>query len=193
MKKSKKNLSNRKLIYSLLIVVLILVVCVGFYFYRRNKENTADQQGEKDAKTTSLAPTAQEDFTDGDKRTIQETNKDKGDATVSDNQGSITKITNPSEWMTSSSHEITLYSPAQNQIVRNGDYISGESSLNIVSFRIIDDISGVISTGQLSVVKGKFSGTISFSTTASSGRLDIYGTRDDGGEFSNVEVPVRFK
>lgn len=186
----QKNKLNLKLFAPLIVGGFLLIAVAGYFiFIKEDKKETVNN----DIRTTSTAPTAQENFNGGDERIVKEVNKDKGDAVVSDNQGSVPEIPAQSEWITSNSGEITLYSPTQTQIIKNGDYISGESSLPIVSFRIIDDISGVISTGQLSVVNGKFSGNISFSTTASAGRLDIYGTRDDGSEFSNVEVPVRFR
>lgn len=180
----------------ILVIGIVVVLAVIFFVFNRSKQSNNTELGidqDANAKTTSTSPTAQEGYTDGNDRPIQETNREKGDAVISDNQGSISQIPEESSWTTSSTGQITLYSPSKNQLIKNGGSISGQSSLSAVSFRIIDDVSGEISTGQLSVVNGKFSGIISFSTTASEGRLDIFGTKSDGGEFSNVEVPVRFK
>jgi hypothetical protein len=185
---SNQKKSNKKL-YIGLVSALIILLIIGYFVYGKNNSPVVYNE----EKTTSTAETAQSDFTGGNERPVQEANKDKGDAIVSDNSGSISVVPDESNWTTSASKEITLYSPSQNQLIKNGDSISGESTLSVVSFRIIDDISGVIAMGELSVVNGKFSGDISFSTSAASGRLDIFGTRADGGEFSNIEVPVLFK
>jgi hypothetical protein len=43
------------------------------------------------------------------------------------------------------------------------------------------------------VVNGKFSGQITYTTNATAGRIDIFASRADGSEYSNIEIPVRFK
>ncbi len=187
---SNQKKSQKKLLIISLLVGLIIIVLVGFFAYQSSNDDTGL---DSDAKTTSSAETAQSSFSDGNERPIQEANQDKGEAVITDNSGSIAEVPDESTWVSSSTGQITLYSPSENQLIINGNEISGESSLSSVNFRIIDDISGVISTGQISVVNGKFSGNMQFSTSASSGRLDIYATRDDGSEFSNIEVPVLFK
>lgn len=189
--KNKKSKSNKKLLYIVVSVILlaILAFVVYFQFYKDKNSNNSE---ELDAKTTSLAPTAQENFTDGDDREVGEA-RDRGEAKVIDNQGSIDNTPDESSWTSSSTGEITLYSPSDNQRLENGSLISGETTLSDVYFRIIDNVSGVISEGKLSVVSGKFSGNVSFSTSATEGRLDVYSTRSDGAEFSNIEIPVLFR
>lgn len=188
-KKNKKSLNINKKI--LLVVTLLLIVAIAVYFFI-NRSNKSELKIVTDAKTTSLAPTAQEDFTDGDDRAVGEA-QERGEATVTDSQGDIDKTPDESQWNSSSTGEITLYSPYKNEILKNDSVISGETTLSDVYFRIIDNVSGVISEGKLSVVSGKFSGRVNFSSTATEGRLDIYSTRSDGAEFSNIEVPVLFK
>ena len=190
--KNKKSKSNKKS-YILVAVVFLVILIILFWYLVITKDNKNNTSNNEEAKTTSLAPTADENFSTGNDRPEQGLNSDKGEAIISDNQGSIDNIPNESNWIKSATGEITLYSPSENQLIKNGDVISGESELSSVSFRIIDDLSGLISTGELAVVDNKFSGTISFSTTATAGRLDIYGSRSDGVEFSNIEVRVRFK
>ncbi len=196
-----KNSKNRKLSrkrnnkkVALTAFSLLFLGIVGFFVLNRYwLSKNPKPQSTQEAATTSTSPSAQDDYSDGDERQAQDENLDQGTATIKDNRGSISETPVQSKWTTSSTGQITLYSPNQNELLKNGDFITGESTLSVVSFRIIDDVSGVISTGQLSVIKGKFSGNISFSTSASTGRLDIYATKDDGAEFSNIEVPVRFK
>jgi hypothetical protein len=190
--KNKKSKSNKKIFFTTitLLMLVLLAFVVYFQFFKDKDSNNSE---ELEAKTTSLAPTADENFSAGNDRPEQGLNSDKGEAIISDNQGSIDNIPSESNWIKSATGEITLYSPSENQLIKNGDVISGESELSSVSFRIIDDLSGLISTGELAVVDNKFSGSISFSTTASAGRLDIFGSKTDGAEFSNIEVGVRFK
>ncbi len=188
MKKYKKN-NHSKLIYICLIAAILLSVA-GFFVYKRvNDKNSTTP----DAKTTSSAPSAQENFTTGDNRSPASNDSEKGSAVIVDNQGQQTTTPNQSQWTTSKTGEITVYEPAKSQVVAKGAVISGASSTSVVYYRIIDDVSGMITQGQFSVVNGKFSGTLSFNTTAANGRIDVYGADATGKEFGNVEVPIRFK
>jgi hypothetical protein len=114
-------------------------------------------------------------------------------ASVSDDNGVVLEIPDNSKWIPSDTGEIIVYSPTRNELLNSGDKISGESTLPYVNYRIIDDISGMISTGRLTVVNGKFSGTINYKTEASVGRLDIFGLNENDIEFSNVEIEVRLR
>jgi hypothetical protein len=143
------------------------------------------------SKTTSTAPTAQSDFTGGDNRTPQV--KDKTEATVTDNNGSVSSVPPASQWTNIPSGAITLYTPAKNGIINNGDTLAGKATVSSVSFRLIDDVSGVIAQGQLAVKSENYSGTFNFTTSASEGRLDVFNTKADGTEQNVIEVPVRFR
>ena len=145
------------------------------------------------AQTTSTTPTAQSDYSDGDQRAVGNTEpENKGNGIVEDKKGTTSSETDPSTWTTSSTKEIVVHSPSKNKTVTSGTEISGTSTLTKVNFRLIDEVSGEIAQGQISVVNGKFSGTLNFTTSASTGRLDFYGTKADGREFSNVEIPLKF-
>lgn len=190
---SKRGFGRKQL---LLFGALILIGGLVVLFLEKrqiidlySKEPTAVNPS--DAKTTSSAPTAQEDFTGGDERLIPENKKNEG--TVQDTGGTASNNVDDSLWTNSADNMITVYSPAKNALVTNGSVLSGESKLPKVYFRLIDDVSGVISRGSLNVVNGKFSGTFDFSTTGTNGRLDIFNSASDGVESSNVEIPVRFK
>lgn len=189
--KNKKSNTSKKTFYVVIAVILLAILLAVVYLQFYKDKNTINSE-ELDAKTTSLAPTAQENFTDGDDRVVGEA-QDRGEATVTDSQGDIDNIPDESLWTSSSTGEITLYSPSENQVLENDSLISGETTLDDVYFRIIDSVSGVISDGKLSVVSGKFSGKVNFSTAAAEGRLDIYSMRGDGSEFSNIEISVLFK
>lgn len=179
----------------LFIIIASLVLLVPFLFFITEKTSVTDIYNKPplstDAKTTSEAPTAQTDFTNGNDRPIVQNSKTEG--TVRDNNGNISSTPPESQWSKSVSGEITVYSPPKNSVLVSGGTLSGASTLSKVSYRLIDDVSGVISSGDISVVNGKFSGTFDFATSGSQGRLDIFSTNDTGKESNNVEIPIRFK
>lgn len=192
-----KNVESKKLKLAALTAVAALAAVLAFLefsgrthiFLNRDKASFQDT-----AKTTSTAPTAQEDFTGGDEREPGNTIRDnEGSGTIEDTGGEIDKNTNTSNPITSASGEISVYSPQENAIIQSGDKVSGTSELNQVSYRMVDSVSGVIATGRLEVVKGKFSGIVNFNTSAREGRIDIFGTKENLAEFSNVRIPVRFR
>ncbi len=185
--------NNKKKLLLAALVLLLLGGVIWLLLARDNVKFLNQTPGTKDdnAETTSDAPTAQSDFSEGDDRVIPDSTRDEG--TITDNQGQINETPNQSSWSLSKTGEIIVYSPYKNSLLRSGDKLTGTSSLSSVSFRLIDDTSGVIAQGQLSVVNGKFSGTFNFSSSAQEGRLDVFATRSDGVEYGNIEVPVRFK
>jgi hypothetical protein len=191
---NKKNFPYKRIILGASIIILavsamLLMEKTGVtdFFH---KETTGSNKTDK---TTSTVPSAQEDYSDGDEREPGNTVGDnEGSAGVSDSGGNTSADTDPSKWTASKTGEITVHTPIQNQSLVNNATLSGTSSLQKVSYRIIDNVSGVIGTGQLNVVNGKFSGNISFTTNATEGRLDIFGTRADESEFSNVEISIKF-
>lgn len=192
--------NKKRIVRTLLIVLIALVVMLAVLFilekqnvidiFKANTPSTSDQ----DAQTTSEAPSAQSDFSDGGVREpAAPTSNSAGSSVITDNNGNVSPSTVTSNPQTSRSGEISVYSPQPNTVLQKGQEVSGASSLSSISYRIIDDISGVIATGTLQVVNGRFSGSIGFDTNATQGRIDIYATRADGVEFSNIEIPVRFK
>lgn len=170
---------NKKLA---LISVIVLVIAGVAVFYALNR-----QQSNVDSSTP---PTAKSDFTSND-NTKQEnaTDSNNGTATVKDNGGQTSGV----QTVVAQSEFIKLFSPAKNSVVSTGTTIAGESSLEAVSYRINDNVTGQISYGQLQVKDGKFSGTITVNTQAREGQIDVFGTKDGGNEFSNISIPVRFK
>jgi hypothetical protein len=178
--------------------LLCCVVLVGGVLFILEKQHIINLYGKKnsanDPKTTSTVATAQDTFTDGNPREAGNTlSENKGSAVVSDTNGAINSNIDTSHPTVSKTGEISVFTPQSNALVNSGFTVSGLSSLSLVSYRVIDDVSGVISTGELRVVDGKFSGTLGFSTTAATGRIDFFGTKFDGTEYSSVEITVRFK
>lgn len=192
--RQKKKPSHLK--RNILLAVAGLLVVAGILFVLEKKDvtnfigakNTAITE---DAKTTSTAPTAQDDFTDGGSRDVNQGDDNEG--TVQDTSGTVPSVPPQDQWTVSADQKITAYTPSKNAIIKKGDSISGASTLPKINFRLIDDASGVIAQGTLTVEKGKFSGTFDFTTTGSNGRLDLFTANADGVESSVVEIPVRFK
>lgn len=189
---NKKRKTPKRMIALGVVVAVIAVVGILEATNTTNLIFKSRQHKDTTTKTTSDAPTAQEDFAQGDDREPN-TNTESGEAMISDTNGEISSIPAENQWTSSANNAITVYSPAKNTTVVNGSVISGRSDSSTVSFRLIDNISGVIAQGELKVVNGTFSGKLSFATTATEGRLDIFNTKTDGVEFNNVEVPIRFK
>jgi hypothetical protein len=196
-KQRQSSLKKKKIILvALLGGVVILGLLLGLEktgitnFYSSEE---AERAVDEEAKTTSNVPTAQPEFSDGGEREPGNTVKEnQGSATIVDSAGQLDSTIDMSNPTVSSTGEISLYTPRPTGTIKSGEILAGASTLNKVSYRLIDDVSGVIATGDIVVVNGKFSGTITYSTSAKDGRLDVYSTRPDGSEYSNIEVSIRF-
>lgn len=189
-----KTLIKSKKLYIFLSVLLVAVFCILELSGKTSfiLENRKSNMPQEDAKTTSTLPTAQSSFTDGDSRVPANTSN-TNEGVVTDTQGGSVSPAPESQWSVSSTGFITVYSPARSGVLKTGDTLSGKASTPSVSFRLIDDVSGVIAEGRLSVKDGMFSGKFDFSTSGTEGRLDIFSTLTNGKEENNIEIPVRFK
>lgn len=194
--------TNRKqkkyIIQSAIVVGLVFVFSVWFFVFA-NSETTSNSESTQGpiAVTTSELESAQNDFiavNEGDDEKTPSTVVHSGGATVVDNNGIFTnESTGQSTWSTSSTGEITVYTPTQDSRFVSGSVIEGRTVLDEVNFRIIDDNTGVISQGVITAVDGRFSGTASFSTSGQNGRIDVFGIQSDGVEFSNVEIDISYE
>lgn len=157
-------------------------------------DNKPTSQNSDDVKTTSESVTAQAEFNEGDYREPGNTiGENDGYGFLTDNNGAIGNNANAAKPIVSSTGEITVYSPQLNARLTSGYEISGLSSLETVHFRLGDDASGQIANGLIKVVNGKFSGNITFNANSSSGQLDLFGVKNDGVEYSNVEIPIEYQ
>lgn len=181
-----------------IIIIILILLAAGAVLLVLEKTQvinlyTRKPDASEGARTTSTTPTAQEDFNDGEAREPGNSlDENDGSGGIIDENGNIGDV-DTSNPITSAGGEITVYSPKTNMTIAPGQKLAGVSTLPKVSYRLIDELSGVIAMGELTVVGGKFSGSISFTSNADQGRLDLYGTRNDGAEFSNVEIPIRLK
>lgn len=181
--KRTQLVSKRKM---LLIFAISLIVVLGVFVCVWRKGQSVNNGVE----TTSKELSAQSSFTNGGKRTVVQSDKNEG--VVTDTGGNISSLPPSSDWSSSYGGAITVYSPVKNSILSTGQTMSGVSTADRVSFRIIDSVSGVIAQGSLGVVNKKFSGSFSFETTAKEGRLDVFTVSSDGVESNIIEIPVRF-
>lgn len=191
MKKHKKiALLLASIILAALLVLTALEITNTTHFF--NNTNASDTNNDQTAKTTSTAESAQPNFSgsDTEKEPGNSLNENRGSALVEETNNAVVKNDNP---ITSSTGEIIAYSPSKGSIVKTGTILSGTSTLSMVDYRITDSISGVIATGSLPVKDGKFSGKISFDTTATDGRIDLFATKSDFTEYSYIEIPIKFK
>jgi cytoskeletal protein RodZ len=191
---TRKPQTRKKIVLLGILALVILLIAGGLIRYQFTNKDSS-QTGNDAAKTTSTVKSAQSDFTSDDttKTTDNTLQKDSSSGVITDTNGASASAGNSSTSTSSSNGEIVVFAPAKNSLLVNGATISGTSSLSKVSYRIVDTEVGVVSTGTLNVVNGKFSGTLQFQTNASTGQLDFFGTQSDGNEFDNISIPVRFK
>lgn len=186
---------NKSFINKIIFLSIFIILLGGIVIAIIERDHILDFLGvtkstSDNTKTTSTEPSAQSDFTNGKERETTQTTKEEG--TVTDSNGVIPTVAPKAEWSSSTDGVISVYSPAQNSILSNGQILSGESTANTVSFRLIDNISGLIAQGKIGVVNGKFSGIFNFETTGAEGRLDVFIADANGIESSIIEIPVRF-
>ena len=197
--KTKKSRLNKKNISVAILLFVIFGAVVLFILYKTNKfpfktPVSNELNSAQQAQTTSDAPSAQSDFNNGDERQAKAQDQtNRGNSIIIDNQGDIPNDISRNNPKVSESGEITVFSPTDNSLLSNGQILSGTSTLPKINYRVIDDISGMITIGELAVVNGSFSGAITFDTLADTGQIDIYATQVNGVEFSNIAIPVRFK
>lgn len=203
MANSKQNTKHRYPTRKLTWLIGSLVVIIVLYFAAAKTftfwpfHSSTPTHDASPAQTTSTAPTAQSNFNSGSARptdTNSNTAANGANNTVTDTNGNVSSTPPSSRWSKSADgSSIVVYTPAANNLLSNGDTLSGTSTQPSVSFRLVDNVSGVIAEGKLTVVNGKFSGTFNFSTKATQGQVEIFNQAPDGTESNNVAVPVRFK
>lgn len=188
-----KKTDARKII--LIFAGILALACIALVILEKTRVTNFirlnPQAASQPNKTTSTAPSAQEDFQGGgDRSPVQTTPKE---ATATDNNGSIGSIPPESQWTTATSGAITVYNPAKDSLFSSGQALTGKATSDKVSFRLVDTTSGVIASGDIRVIDGKFSTTFSFTTSAEAGRIDIFTANADGVESNNIKIPVRFR
>lgn len=162
------------------------------FFHTKSSLPTITQLDDTKAQTTSKQPSAQSSFSAGTPRK-EPAQSSLNEGAITDTKGTATAQTPENMWSRSPDNKsITVYAPTQNQVLEDGQILSGASTADVINFRLIDDVSGVIAQGSLDVIDGRFSGVFRFQTSGSGGRVDVFTTDTDGAEKNNIYIPVRF-
>jgi hypothetical protein len=184
----KKN--KEKFGYSKLVIIVLFFAGVIFWGWHLHKI-TPTSTPKSTVRTTSKQPSAQGNFSTGDKRNPSLVNKEEG--TIIDTRGAAVAAGQSEEWVRSANGELVVFSPVSGSLLMSGDTLSGRSNQGQVSYRLIDNLSGQIASGNLTVVNGVFSGKFNFSSAAAEGQVDVFNQATDGTESNNVAIKVRFR
>lgn len=172
---SKSPRFNRRWLAGILIVLLVgATLVIGL---TRNNSNSSQLVKDRDGNNVSSSGTA---------------SISAGSQSSATDTGGQVATTSPSSWTNSSSGQITLKSPASRAKLQTGFDLSGSSQTSQVQYRLLDDKVGVISMGSLNVMNGNFSGKVSFKTTDTSGRLDVFSYDNNGAEINEIQIPVSY-
>ena len=109
-----------------------------------------------------------------------------------DTNGQGVSNTPKNQWVTSVSGNITLQQPVAGSTVYSGLKVIGTAKVKSVDYRLSDNSIGVLTTGTLNVVNGKFSGILYFTPKSNAGQLDIFNTNSRGIEINEIDIGVEF-
>ena len=185
--------SSRKYRYMLLlplvviIVVVILEVTNTTHFFHKAATVSAPAAPITKLPTTTSASS-------GNKNPATNSTVSQGAATDKNGQTPTSGVsTDPSQWSTSSSRLITVKAPIRGSTFQSGDTVTGATSVaSQVQYRLVDDQSGVIAQGSISVVNGNFTASLNFKASSSTGSLDIFSADQNGKETNEVQIPLNF-
>jgi hypothetical protein len=180
----KSKYKNKRLLF---VTSLLLLLAIAFFVHR----HISPKISKVPAATITQLPnhTSPSDRAAGNQPASP---AGSGQGIGEDTHGSADTSTPSNQWTVSSSRQITLKQPVQNDTLSSGQTISGTASVSQVYYRLIDDKSGVISQGILDSSSGNFSGKINFYSHGDSGRLDVYSLDGSGREVNEVQIQVRF-
>jgi len=166
-KKTKRSGAEKLLLGLLVIVVAVGTVLLWVRHHdKKNLNLAANNSSQTPVKGATSKPTPHQATT---------TNNPTGQGGVVDKNGQTSGSLPPSsQWVSSTSGNITLQQPSPNTTVKSGDTLSGLAKVSSVQFILTDSSVGLIAQGNLSVVNGKFSGTLQFTPHAGSGKLEVY-------------------
>lgn len=179
---------NKKKIYIAIIIAVLLIGAGAAYAVYQSRKP-------KPAETTSTSKTAQSDYDDGKERPTNGQNIGTNQGGAVDNKGDDNTSTPGEAKTVSSTGMITVLGLSANSLLKNGDTLRGttDKTVGTVQFRVLDESTGVVAQGALTVVDGAFSGTLHFNARSATGRIDIFNFDASGSEANNIEIPVRFK
>jgi hypothetical protein len=171
-------------------IVSLLIIALGavYYFHIRPANQIVRQPVPK--ATIKQLPTPTNTSTTS--QPAGSTSAIQGTATDNAGQSPTPITSSQNQWTQSQSGVITLQQPIASSTIASGFVLNGLASVSSVSYTLIDNQSGVISQGVIKVVGGKFSATVGFKSTSTTGRLDVFSTDPNGKEINEVQIPVNF-
>ncbi len=182
---------SKKKFWIIAAVLLVLIVASGAYWWHFVRTPAIKEITKAGNFSTNNTP-ANSVNNPAPKKTPTSSNAQHSIGGPTDSNGQATANTNSSQWITSSSGNITVEQPLANASIHSGTTLSGTAKVNAVNYRLIDASVGVISEGTLNVVNGKFSGNLNFTPHSSGGRLDVFSTAPNGAELNEIEIAVNF-
>jgi len=192
-KKTRSRLKDPKTLLAVLVVAVAVVAGLELtntthIFHKQTPVTRITPSTIK----SSLPPTST--TAPADKQPTSGSTTSTGQGTDVDNKGKVTTppTTNSRLWTASQSGVITVKQPTAQTTFKSGDTVSGSASVPQVQYRLIDDQTGILTEGSLSVVNGNFSGTLQFQPVATTGRLDVFTVNAAGVESNEVEISVNF-
>ena len=187
MPKQRKRSGAEKLLLGLLVIV-IAAGAVLLWMRHHDKKNlnlATNKSSQGTVKGTPSKPTPHQ---------VTTNSTPTGGGGVVDKNGQTSGSLPPSsQWVSSTSGNITLQQPSPNTTVKSGDTLGGLAKVSSVQFILTDNSVGLIAQGNLSVVNGKFSGTLQFTPHAGSGKLEVYHPNPaNGAEEDIITIDVNF-
>jgi hypothetical protein len=187
----KNQVSKKRRYAPIGIAVLAVVFVAGILGYK----HYTNANRLPDAVTTSKAKTAQSDYSDGAPReTNTSGSNNNGGVVDKKGQSDNSSLPSPDKWTSSSSGAVTLQRPTAGEVVKSGDTISGTATTSTVQYRLVDDKYGVIGQGSLNVVDGKFAGALQFTSSHTTGTINIFSLDPaSGAEINSAKIKVSYE
>ncbi len=185
--------TSHKIRNIVIAVAVVLLVIIGIYYFRNKNITVTSTATTKSSQSVSNKPKVV-GATSKPTPHISTNNNSEPTGTVVNNNGEVSNSLPPSsEWTSSTNGDITLQQPTNNSVLTSGDSLSGTANVSNVSFILTDNAVGVIDQGNLSVVNGKFSGTLHFTSTSSSGTLQVYYPNpSNGAEEDIININIKY-
>lgn len=185
-------MKKKRILGSIVIVIVVAGAVVGGLLWHNNntKDTTTSDKKIVQAGTTTKTPTP--NVSANTPTTAKTDGTGAVQSTSTDTNGQTQATTDSSSWTTSTSGNITVQQPAAKAKLASGSILSGTAKVSTVHYRLSDDSVGVLTQGTLTVVNGKFSGSLNFDAKASTGRLDVFTTNDLGVESDEIQIGVTF-
>lgn len=190
MSAKRKNKSKKKLYAVSGLIFVIIAAGISYKIIHKNNTNNLAINSSSKQVTGATSKSTSQPSSSQTPATSTPTNSG---GVVDKNGQSASNLPPSANWATSSSGDITLQLPSLNQTLQSGDTIAGLANVSMVQFILTDNSVGQIAQGNLSVVNGKFSGTLYFTAHADSGTLEVYYPNpNNGAEEDIVSIDVNF-